>query len=285
MERILIIGCGDVGLRLARRYRAMGWPISGLVRSEGSRPALLEAGIDAIRHDLDGTVAAPPLPAADVWFYLAPPPRKGNRDTRLAAFLPTVTAMPRRLIYLSTTGVYGDAGGAWVDETAPLNPGTERAWRRADAERRLADWCRHANVEFVTLRVAGIFKPHALPLRRLRERVPIVRGVKNQYTNRIHIEDLIDVLMAAATRAPDGGVYNVADNDPLPMADYLDALADHFGLPRPPGVSREQADQVISAGMLSYLDESRRIDNRRMREELGVALRYPTLQAALQDLA
>jgi nucleoside-diphosphate-sugar epimerase len=169
-----------------------------------------------------------------------------------------------------------------VTEDSPANPQTARGRRRLDAENALRTWGLGHGVPVVILRVPGIYGPGRLPVTAIKERRPVVAEIESGFTNRIHSEDLADICVAAAERGRPDSIYNVSDGHPGTLAGYYNAVADALGLPRPPVISRDAAGQVLSAGMLSYLRESRRIDNRRMREELGVTLRYPTLEAGLK---
>ncbi len=215
-------------------------------------------------------------------FYLAPPPDSGTEDPRLGRFLQAFegTRAPR-IVYVSTTGVYGDCGGRWVDETSPTNPRTDRARRRLHAERQLADWRSRRQGQVVVLRVAGIYGPGRLPLAPLRKKLPVIREDQAPYSNRIHADDLVRVCVAAMARGRDGEVYNVADGHPGTMTDYFKRVAEIENLPPPPEITAERARQELPASMLSYLQESRRIDISKMLRELEVELRYPTLAAGL----
>lgn len=280
---MLIVGCGDVGRRLAARARDRQEPVYCLVRRAESAAALRAAGLAALAVDLDAQ--APPL--HDDWdqaqlYYLAPPPPAGSDDPRLKRLLAALPARRRRIVYISTTGVYGDCGGDWVDETRPPNPQVDRARRRHAAERHLQAWRAAGHGEVVILRVAGIYGPDKLPLARLRQQVPMIGEDEAPWTNRIHIDDLVTVCEAAMQRGRDGAVYNVSDGRPGNMRDYFDRVADLHGLPRAPLISLAEARATLSPGMLSYLAESRRLDNRRMLDELGVTLRYPDLTSGLQ---
>lgn len=237
--------------------------------------------------DLDQSTSLPPeLSAQDRIFYFAPPPPTGRSDPRMQHFLAALAPnRMRRIVYISTTGVYGDCGGEWVDETRPPNPQVDRAFRRHDAEQQLQTWRTAGGSELVILRVAGIYGPGKLPLERLQRQTPMVAAEEAPWTNRIHIDDLVQVCEAAMERAPDGAVYNVSDGQPGNMRDYFDRVADLFDLPRAPLVRLAEADGRLSAGLLSYLGESRRLDNRRMLDELGVNLRYPTLTDGLAACA
>jgi nucleoside-diphosphate-sugar epimerase len=279
---VLIVGCGYVGRRVAALHLARGEPVVALVRSAASAQALERDGIAAISTDLDGSPADLPTRGERV-YYFAPPPERGTTDPRLATFLAGLarSGQPRRIVYMGTTGIYGDCHGEWVDESRPANPSVDRAHRRWDAECRLREWATTRGGEVVALRVAGIYGPGRLPLDRLRRGLPMVAEHEAPWTNRIHADDLAAVCVAAMDRAPSGAVYNVSDGHPGNMADYFNRVADLAGLPRPPVVRLADADGRLSEGLLSYLRESRRLDNRRMLRELGVTLRYPTLDEGL----
>lgn len=280
---VLIVGCGDLGQVLAARARAAGCPVDCLVGSAASAGELQRQGYTAAACDLDREAPdLSPERVADGIFYLAPPPPEGTQDPRLARFLAALPPAARpRIVYIGTTGVYGDCGGDWVDETRPLNPQVDRARRRADAERQLQAWRSTGGGELVILRVAGIYGPGRLPVERLRRGVPMVGEDEAPWTNRVHIEDLASVCEAAMARGGDGEAYNVSDGNPGNMRDYFDRVADLFGLPRAPLVRLAEAEGTLSAGLLSYLGESRRLDNRKMLRELGVELRYPDLARGL----
>lgn len=280
---MLIVGCGDVGTILAQRARAAGEAVRCMVGTAPSARRLQELGLDALACDLDQeSPALQDCGDLSRIHYLAPPPASGSRDPRLRRFLDALPADVRpRIVYVSTTGVYGDCAGDWVDETRAVNPQVDRARRRRDAELQLQAWAAAGRGEFVVLRVAGIYGPGKLPLERLRKGLPMVGEDEAPWTNRIHIEDLVSVCAAAMARGRAGEVYNVSDGNPGNMRDYFDRVADLFGLPRAPLVRLAEAEGTLSAGLLSYLGESRRLDNRKMLAELGVALRFPTLAEGL----
>lgn len=285
MQTALIVGCGDVGRRLALRLLAAGERVIGVVRSSGSAARLKALGIPARVRDLDAP--GEPLPTKDVTvFYLAPPPEGGAGDPRLGRFLHECAShgLPRRLVYISTSGVYGDCGGALVDETRPPLPQSDRARRRLDAEERLRAWSAERGVPVVILRVPGIYGPGRIPIERLRNGLVVVCPEEAPPSNRIHAEDLARVCIAAAERGRGGEVYNVADGEATSMTAYFYAIADHFGLPRPLCVPLAEAPERMSADMWSFLRESRRLDITKMRRELGVELLYPTLAAGLKAL-
>jgi len=285
MKTVLIVGCGDIGERLAGLCRQRNLPVTGLVRSADGVARLRRAGIEPIRTDLAQADAIDTLPTAGATvFHLAPPPRDGERDPLIRGFLSAIDgdALPERLVLLSTTAVYGDCGGDWIDETHPVAPQTARGLRRLDAEQAARDWSARTGVPLVILRVGGIYGPGRLPIARIEKGLPILREAESPFTNRIHQDDLAQVCLAAAERGRPGEVYNVSDGRPGTMSRYFKDIARARGLPLPPEVSLAEAERVMSAGMLSYLKESRRLANDKMLRELGVVLRYPDLAAGLR---
>jgi nucleoside-diphosphate-sugar epimerase len=275
VEKLLIIGPGDVARRavpeLAARYAVIA-----LVRSGAA-----VSGISTVVGDLDHPDSLAPLAGiADVVLHAAPPADAGERDERtrrLIAALLGARMLPRRVVYLSTSGVYGDCGGARVDESRPLAPQTDRARRRADAETALGEWGRARGVEIAILRVPGIYAADRLPLERLRKRTPVLRAEDDSYTNHIHADDLAAICVRALERDAPAGVYNAADDTELRMGDWFDLVADRHGLPRPPRIARREAERLIPPALLSFMRESRRLLNGRLKSELGIVLRYPTV--------
>jgi nucleoside-diphosphate-sugar epimerase len=285
LETVLIIGCGDIGRRVATLCRRQGWRVNALTRQTVTATQLAAQGLTAYVGDLDQPDKLPALPAAGLIFYFAPPPPQGVDDSRLRAFLNAIPRhdYPRKIVYISTSGVYGDCQGAWVREDSPVNPGTDRARRRLAAENLLRDWQQHAGTPVVILRVGGIYGRGRLPVERLRQGTPVLREQDCGYTNRIHADDLAAVCVAAAMRGH--GIYNVSDGHPSTMTDYFNKVADIYDLPHPPQISFDQAQTLLSPEMMSYLAESRRLDNHRMLNDLGVKLRYPTLKEGLASSA
>ena len=198
------------------------------------------------------------------------PPADGYLGTMLSKLEPP----PRRFVYLSTTGVYGDHGGALVSETTDRNPGTDRARRRVDAELRLEQWCRQHGVELVILRVPGIYGPGRLGIERIEKAMPLIAEEEAGPGNRIHVEDLVQCCVAALHRSTPAGIYNVGDGDARSSTWFSMEVARQCKLPEPPTVSRAEAQDSFSPGRLSFLNESRRVDLRRMRDILGVNPRY-----------
>lgn len=281
--RCVIVGCGYVGTRLARSWLAAGGEVDAIVRTVASAGRLAEQGIRAAAMDLDGLQPNLP-PMADAWlYYLVPPPPTGQGDDRIRGFLAALdrVSAPRGIVLLSTTGVYGDCDGAWIDESTPARPQVDRARRRLDAETSVREWAARHEVPVCILRVPGIYGPGRLPLARLRAGTPVLRESESPWSNRVHVDDLVTAAMAVPKHGRPGAVYNISDGHPGTMTDYFNRVADAAGLPRPPQVDRETARREFKPGMLSYLAESKRIDNTRMREELGVAPRYPDLETGL----
>ncbi len=255
-----------------------------MVQSDASAARLVALNITALQGDLDHPDTLPNLPTAQATlFYFAPPPASGDNDPRLDGVLARipVDALPHKVIYISTSGVYGDRRGEWVTEATPPNPSTARSRRRLAAEETLLVWGARRQVPVVILRVGGIYGPGRWPLARLQRGEPILRAADCPYTNRIHADDLAAVCVAAAERGAAGEIYNVCDGHPSTMCDYFTLVAERFGLPAPEQVDLATARAVLSKEMMSYLGESRRLDNCKMLHDLGVTLRYPDLRAGL----
>jgi len=215
--------------------------------------------------------------------HLAPPQQDGLMDRRtrhLTAILPDHAT----LVYISTTGVYGDCGGAWADETRRIGPQNARAKRRVDAEKVLRRWARRSKSRLAILRVPGIYGADRLPIERLQKGTPALRSEDDVYTNHIHADDLARIIALALFRGQSGRIYHAVDDSDMKMADYFDAVADAFKLPRAPRLSREALAKEVSPILLSFMSESRRLANWRIKKELGVRLRYATVQEALQEM-
>ena len=284
LPRLLILGCGDVGMRLLPLLRGRFRVFA--VTSQPARCAQLRAaGAVPIVANLDEPASLRRLAGlAATVVHLAPPLSSGLLDRRtrnLAAILPE----HGRLVYVSTSGVYGDCGGAVVAETRPVAPANARAKRRVDAERVLRGWGARRGASVAILRVPGIYAEDRLPLKRLREGTPALAAGDDVYTNHIHADDLARIIERAIWRGRPGRVYHASDDSELKMAEYFDAVADAFGLPRPPRLPREQLRQAVTPMLLSFMSESRRLDNTRIRRELGVRLRYRRVADALQAMA
>jgi nucleoside-diphosphate-sugar epimerase len=214
--------------------------------------------------------------------YLAPPPSLGRRDTRTQSLLAVLRrrAAPRALVYGSTSGVYGDCQGEVVAESRSLNPQTLRAQRRVDAEDRVRHFARATAARATVLRIPGIYAPDragGTPRERLLKGTPVLQSQDDVFTNHIHADDLARACVAALWRGKIGRVYNVNDDTQLKMGDYFDLASDLYGLPRPPRLPREQAQVQLPVLQLSFMSESRRMDNTRMKAELRLKLRYSSV--------
>lgn len=281
---VVIAGCGDIGVRVARLERAGGLPVRGIARSEPSIRKMRECGVVPVTVDLDSPASLHQLTMkGSLVYYFAPPPGAGITDPRMENFVSILgpSNLPLRVILISTTGVYGDCAGAWVTEDRPPHPQADRARRRLAAETSLRRWSEKNRVPIVIMRVPGIYGRGLLPEKRLRAGEPVLREDESPFSNRIHADDLAQACFIAGHHDNPGIVYNVSDGHPTTMTDFFNRVADLLGIPRPPAITREEARRQMGDGMLSYLAESKRIDNRRLREDLGVKLMYPDLAAGL----
>jgi len=283
---LLIVGCGDVGLRVARLLRGR-WRLLALSSSPERAPALRQAGVLPLIGNLDepGTLAR--LGGlADAVLHLAPPPGQGKTDTRTQHLLQALArkGRVRRIVYASTSGVYGDAQGQRFDETRAVNPATDRALRRVDAEARVRWYGRAMGARISVLRIPGIYagdRPGGHPRERLARGTPVLAAADDVYTNHIHADDLARACVAALHRGLPQRVVHASDDTELKMGDYFDLAADLCGLPRPRRVSRQLAQEQLPAMQLSFMSESRRLDNRRLKRELRLRLHYPTVTQGL----
>jgi nucleoside-diphosphate-sugar epimerase len=286
MESVLIVGCGYIGGRVAALLQARAVTVTGLVHSDKSAQGLRDRAVRVLQADLDDAEPGVHWAAGftDI-FYFAPPPPQGETDARMAAFLQALDthAPPRRIVYISTSAVYGDCQGRWITEDEPVNPATARGQRRLDAENRLRAWAEGHEVQWIILRVPGIYGPGKLPLARLRAGTPVLREADAPYTNRIHGDDLASICVAAMDSTHANTLYNVSDGHPGNMTDYFFRVADAAGLPRPPEVARTEAEQVLTPGMLSFLQDSRRMNNEKLLAELRIELKYRDLDAGLKS--
>jgi len=286
--RILLIGCGDVALRTADllRHKAR---LYGLTRRPDDAPKLRGHGITPIVGDLDRLATLDRLRAAPfAVLHFAPPPSEGRDDPRtrrLIAALARARSIPQRFVYISTSGVYGDCAGARVTEMRPRRAQTPRAHRRVAAENRLRDWARRYGVSLAILRAPGIYTETRLPVERLKHGTPTLAPADDVFTNHIHADDLARATVAALFRAKPNRAYNVTDDAEMKMGGWFDAVADAFHLQRPPRVSWEEAEQRIAPILLSFMSESRRLSNARMKRELRLVLKYPNPQQMLDEIA
>jgi nucleoside-diphosphate-sugar epimerase len=280
VEHLLVVGCGSIGRRIAPLAVAQGLKVCSFNRSGGA--------VEGARHysgnlDDPASLAALPTRGAGV-IYLAPPPGGGIEESRVRNFCASIAPgeEPEKVVYLSTSAVYGDCGGVVVTEQTPANPQASRGKRRLHGEETFTAWGKERGVAVVILRVSAIYAADRLPVNQLKSGQPVLRVEDAQPTNRIHADDLAHICLAALTRGEDGAIFNVSDGSPSTMTEYFNAAADRLGLPRPPQVSWEEARQVMTPLMISYFSESRVLDNSRMLRELGITLRYPDLEAGLK---
>jgi len=283
-NKISITGCGHIGKLLAQQLLKKKISVTGYVSSESSMAECKNRNIPCEIIDLDN-----PLPDINLTghriIYLAPPPRSGKADTRITNYLHAVEKLkPEKFVLISTTGVYGDCKGAWIDETTALNPTADRAFRRADAERQVQQFCQRLDIPLVILRVPGIYGPGKIPLARIKSGQPIVNQKDSPFTNRIHADDLVNVCQQALLDSMITGIYNVTDGHPGTMYEYFTGVAAAMNLPAPPAISLSEARQKLSEGMLSYMAESRRINNKKLLKDFELVLQYPRLQEGLKHI-
>ena len=287
-QRLLIIGCGDIGLRVAQalpnRVRVLA-----LTSSANRTADLRSRGVIPLLGNLDDPASLQRLAGlAHRVLHLAPPPGEGWKDPRTLALTRALRrrSPPSSLVYGSTSGVYGDCQGAFATENRATNPDTPRARRRVDAEDAVRLLGRSAGVRSSILRIPGIYAPDRVggtPRGRLEKSTPVLRAEDDVYTNHIHADDLARACIAALWRGQSQRIYNVSDDTVLKMGDYFDLAADLYGLPRPPRIARDTAPSQLSLMLLSFMSESRRLDNARLKRELGLRLRYPTVEAGLRS--
>ncbi len=284
---LLIVGCGDIGMRVARLVGGR-WRVLALTSSPARVELLRGAGVVPLLGDLDRPSTLSRLAGlADAALHLAPPAASGDADERTARLLQALARAPRlrRLVYGSTSGVYGDCGGDRVDETRAVAPATDRARRRVDAEARLRVFGRSAGVTVTLLRIPGIYaldRDGGDPRVRLARGTPVLAASEDVFTNHIHADDLARACVAALNRGLAQRAVNACDDSELRMGDYFDLVADLFSLARPRRVSLAEARTQLPPTQLSFMGESRRLVNRRLKRELRLVLRHPTVAEGLR---
>ena len=289
IAQIIIAGCGHIGRKvlteIISRKTLSAKKIITLVNTKQSQEFCLQQEVESISIDLD----APAFIMKDIVkntdtlvYYFIAPPRKGIIDSRAKQFIEQLkqnqSYSPVKIVLISTTGVYGNCQGKWVDEEYPLNPQVDRARRRVDAEQQFQSYCQRFNVPLVILRVSGIYSSEKLPLKRIRSNTPIVCQTDSPYSNRIHSKDLVEICIEAGINNKITGIFNCADGHPTTMYDYFTKVAQANHLPEPITISLHKARSQLSAGMLSYMDESRRINNKKLLENFNLKLQYPYLK-------
>jgi len=287
VRRLLILGYGDVAKRampwLTKRFR-----VYAVVRNASDKAIARKMGAVPLFADLDRPNSLRRLAGvAHCILHTAPPPEQNSRDgrtRRLVAALSFRSSLPQRISYISTTGVYGDCMGEAVPETRPVRAATARARRRVDAESVLRRFGGRHGCGVAILRAPGIYAADRLPVERLKRGDPVLARQDDVFTNHIHADDLARLAGLALFRAGSGRVFNACDDSALRMGDYFDQVADALNLPRPPRVERSEAVGRLSPMTLSFMSESRRILNARVKRELRVRLRYPTITDGLRHL-
>jgi nucleoside-diphosphate-sugar epimerase len=306
-HRVLIVGCGNVGLRAAQALGGgQAQPVRARLYALTSSPAkaatLRAAGITPLVGNLDEPATLARLAGlGHRVLHLAPPPTEApapagrepkaepptlRTDPRTRHLLNALArrSPPTSLVYGSTTGVYGDCGGARFDETRPVAPATPRAQRRVHAEALVRWAARRSGVAASILRIPGIYAPNregGTPRERLLRGTPALRAEDDVFTNHIHADDLARACVAALFRGQPLRAYHVSDDGEMKMGDYFEWAASHYGLPAPRRISRAEAQATLPPMLLSFMSESRRLDNNRLKRELRVSLRYPTVKEGL----
>ena len=278
-NKTVIIGHGGIGklvVRLLQQRSIIPVTVSRTANITNSDESHITADLDDVT-----TLSGLDVENATV-FYFAPPQTTGTTDMRVHNFLTSVNKqIPRRIVYISTTGVYGDTRGDWVTETSKTNPTNDRAKRRLDAEQQLTTFCPGNNCSLVILRVPGIYGANRLPVDRIKQGRPVVKDLTT-YTNRIHEDDLAQICIKAANNESPAGIYNISDGQPGNMTQYFTEVAAALKLPELPQISWQEAQAVMSPEMLSYLKESRRIDNSKLLKDLGIKLLFPDFKSGLE---
>jgi nucleoside-diphosphate-sugar epimerase len=279
----LIVGCGDVGERVLGLIRSRVRCLV-LTSSEDKKSHFRAMGATPIVGNLDHPQTLVRLAAlGERVLHLAPPAGIGETDTRTQSLLQSLNKRtpPKRLVYGSTTGVYGDCQGEWVSETRALNAQSDRAKRRVDAEQWVKAFAksRPGLTRVAVLRIPGIYaldRDGGTPLERLKKGLPVLLPIEDVYTNHIHADDLAvacwrSLFMGSALRT-----FNINDDSVLLMGDYMRLAASHFGLPSPESLGRAQIQALLSPMQWSFMQESRKMNNQRMKRELRLKLQYPT---------
>lgn len=288
MQTLLIAGFGDVARRAVPLLRGH-WRLLALVHNQQQGIQARTLGVTPVYADLDRKTTLKRLAGlADAVLYTAPPAAAGSDDLRLGKLLSALAksnSIPQRFVYISTSGVYGNREGAWIDECTPVAPATDRAWRRLAAEQSLRACAQRWQTSITILRAPGIYAAERLPLARIQNSLPLPIATEDIYVNHIHADDLAALCVRALTRRGGIRIYNACDAQPLLSGEWFDALANHFGLPLPPRLARGALSAALSPLQASFLAESRRLKNTRVQRELGVQLRYPDALLFLRNLA
>lgn len=284
MADYTIIGCGDIGKRVARELVNGGQRVQATAHYPEAVAELEKLGILPVVANFDYQEDIPPLLLhRQRLFYFMPPQGGGTMDVRVTNFCRQLRPdnCPERIVYISTSGVYGDCGEQLVTEDTPVNPQTSRAKRRVSAENQLREKSQELGFDLIILRVTGIYGPGRLPLKQLHQGHQVVRLQEAPRTNRIHSLDLVRICLAAMERGEAGDIFNVCDGQHSSMSEYFIEVARLYGLPQPQQLSWEDAEKVINPLTLSFLRESRRMTNRHMLDKLQLELEFPNLKLGL----
>jgi nucleoside-diphosphate-sugar epimerase len=285
VQKLLIVGCGDVARRTLPRLIGH-YRVFALLRDTQQCALWRDAGAIPVLADLDHSASLARIAGlADIVMHFAPPPDRGlfdMRTRRLLAALSKGKSLPQRLVYISTSGVYGDCSGERIDETRTLHPTTARAARRVDAERQLRVFGRRHGVVISILRAPGIYAADRLPIERLQKGTQALREEDDVFTNHIHADDLAMLACAALRYGRANRTYNATDDSEMKMGAYFDLVAERFGLPKAPRLSRSEALEQMRPLQLSFMGESRRLANHRIKKELHASLRYPRVEDGVE---
>jgi nucleoside-diphosphate-sugar epimerase len=284
-SHLILIGCGDIGKRVASMALQAGFShVFGSTRTSDTMSTLAAHGITPLLVNLDDPSSCTTLPTGNAAIvYFVPPPGGGFADTRARNFCQSLETSPKpaKIVYISTTAVYGDANDEWITEETPPAPSTSRGKRRLDAETTFTTWGQKHQIPVVILRVAGIYGPGRLPMQQLLNNHPVLLPAEARPTNRIHADDLATACLAAVQRGGDASIYNVCDGHPGTLTEYFTAAAKLLELPPPPQISMEEAQKVMTPLMLTYVREGHLISNHKLLNDLGLRLRYPSLTEGL----
>lgn len=282
--RLFCFGLGFSALSLAERLLARGWRVAGTTRTADKAAVLRERGIEVWLFDSETPLADPAAALAGSDYLLSSVPPSADGDPVLNAHAQDIAKLdPLSWVgYLSTTGVYGNADGGWVDEDSPIRPSGTRGQRRADAEAAWLELHRTEGLPVHLFRLAGIYGPGRNQLESLRKGKARRLHKPGQVFSRIHVDDIAKVLEASMANPSLERAYNVCDDDPSDPAEVVTHAAELLGVEPPPLVPFEEAE--LSPMARSFYDDNKRVCNRRIKEELGVRLDYPDYRSGLSAL-
>ena len=284
----VILGCGDIGRRVIKALVSQGHNVTdiiGLVNSQESVERCAQLGVIGLRFDLDNLNRNLSFCSKSDVYYMVAPQKSGSEDLRSKTLLSHFNdndIRPNKVVLISTTGVYGDCDGQWVTEQSDTKPQTERGKRRLSSEQQWLCWSKKNKVPVVILRVPGIYAYSRLPRKRIEQKIPVVRSDECGFTNRIHADDLALMCLAAMRKANSGEIFNATDGKPGKISEYLQVAAQTLKLQPLPEITMAEGKQCLSSGMLSYLNESRKISNEKILSELSIDLRYPDFHEGIK---